>query len=354
MNLVIKIGSSVVVADDGQLRRDWITTLAEDVHAFATRGVRVTLVSSGAVAMGRDGAHGRLSLHEKQAFAAIGQVRLASAWRAAFERVGLGMGQILLTPSDTEHRRRHLNARATLEALHDHGAIPVINENDTVATEELRYGDNDQLAARVTQMIGADTLLLLSDVPGLMRDAIRPDSIIDWVEQIDDEVLSLAVASRSGLGTGGMRSKLEAARRATRAGATTIIASGQTATPLRSLLQGGAASVFGAQTDPGSARRRWIAGMLNRDATVTVDVGAAAALAAGKSLLPVGVLRIDGAFDVGACLGIQNEQGHEIGVGLARISRELVDPGRDDSEPRTSSQPLVHRDDLVMHPEHMP
>ncbi|MEL6368842.1 MAG: glutamate 5-kinase, partial [Pseudomonadota bacterium] len=217
-HVVIKVGSSLVSAA-GEVRREWLDGLAHDVAGLVKAGKQVTLVSSGAVALGRADQASPQTLADKQACAAIGQVALSSAWRRAFASVDLVMAQVLLTPADTEHRRRHLNARATLSALHSRGAIAVINENDTVATEELRYGDNDQLAARVAQMIGADCVLLLSDVDGLMTAA--PDSSIDasvveWLPAVSKDVLAMAGGSVSGVGTGGMRSKLEAAQRATR------------------------------------------------------------------------------------------------------------------------------------------
>ncbi|MEL6301996.1 MAG: glutamate 5-kinase [Pseudomonadota bacterium] len=346
-HVVIKVGSSLVSAA-GEVRCEWLHALAHDVAGLVEAGKQVTLVSSGAVALGRADQTSPQTLADKQACAAIGQVALSSAWSQAFASVDLVMAQVLLTPADTEHRRRHLNARATLSALHSRGAIAVINENDTVATEELRYGDNDQLAARVAQMIGADCVLLLSDVDGLMTAA--PDSSIDasvveWLPAVSKDVLAMAGGSVSGVGTGGMRSKLEAAQRATRSGATVIIANGRCDHPVAVLQSGSVATVIAAQSDPGSARRRWIAGMVRTQASVRIDSGAVNALKAGRSLLDVGVIEWSADFELGDSLSVQTEDGTDIGVGLAGISSTDIQktPGGQRREP------LIHRDNLVLH-----
>ncbi|MEM6818464.1 MAG: glutamate 5-kinase [Pseudomonadota bacterium] len=346
-HVVIKVGSSLV-SEAGEVRRAWLDALAKDVAELVRSGKQVTLVSSGAVALGRTDKAVPQSLADKQACAAVGQVALSSAWRTALESVDLVMAQVLLTPADTEHRRRHLNARATLSALHARGAIAVINENDTVATEELRYGDNDQLAARVAQMIGADCVLLFSDVPGLMTAA--PDnsadaSVIEWLPAVTKAVLAMAGGSVSGVGTGGMRSKLEAAQRATRSGATVIIANGRRDHPVAALRAGSIATVIAAQIDPGSARRRWIAGMVRTQASVRIDSGAVNALKRGKSLLDVGVVDCSGNFELGDCLSIQAEDGTDIGVGLAGMSSSDIHKTPEGQR----REPLIHRDNLVLH-----
>ncbi|MEL7311958.1 MAG: glutamate 5-kinase [Pseudomonadota bacterium] len=351
VSVVVKIGSSLLVDDTG-LRDVWLASLAEDIAAWVSRGTRVTVVSSGAVALGRVGNIAPSDIPEKQACASVGQVHLSRAWQKAFESVGVSIGQVLLTPADTEHRRRHLNARATLAALHTRGCIAVINENDTVATEELRYGDNDQLAARVAQMIDADCLLLLSDVPGLLSappKSTRPATLIPWIETITEKTLELAGESGSDVGTGGMRSKLIAAQRATRAGATVIIGNGKPNHALAALAAGADATVCASKSQPGRARRRWIAGMVGRDAVVQVDSGAVAALRNGRSLLAVGVASVTGDFELGDCLSIEDADHKEVAVGLAGLSSVEVAAQRVSKSGTQRRRPLIHRDDLVVH-----
>ncbi|MEL7023388.1 MAG: glutamate 5-kinase [Pseudomonadota bacterium] len=348
-NIVVKIGSSLLVGEAG-LREEWLRSIAVDISTWVARGDRVTIVSSGAVALGRPDHHRPLEMPDKQASAAVGQVYLSQAWQTAFASLGLTVGQVLLTPADTEHRRRHLNARATLAALHTRQCIAVINENDTVATDELRYGDNDQLASRVAQMIDADCLLLLSDVPGLMTappSAASDGQLVAWLDSIEDSTLALAGPSGSEVGTGGMRSKLVAAQRATRAGAMVIIADGEPDHPLAALEAGGEATVCASAMQPGRARRRWIAGMVGRDATVHIDAGAVHALRNGKSLLAVGVEFFSEPFDVGDCLSIQDSSQHEIAVGLAGWSSADLE-AHADSGRSVKRRPLVHRDDLIV------
>lgn len=354
-SIVIKVGSALLVDDQQQLRKPWLDALCHDVARLQARGARVTVVSSGAVALGSGDVgtpRGASALAIKQAAAATGQVALAQAWRGALSLAGCGSAQILLTPQDTEHRRRHLNARATLDALAAAAIVPVINENDTVATEELRYGDNDRLAARVAQMIGADLLVLLSDVDGLYAadPAINPEAgHIANVSEIDAAIEAIAGESSSAHGTGGMRSKVAAARLATAAGAAVIIASGREPAPVAALASGARATVFEAATTVPDARRRWIRASLRQAAAVVVDDGAAAALGRGASLLPVGVVDIDGEFERGDCIAIRTAaKGAELGIGLASLdsvaARKAVASARDGR--RTA--PLVHRDDMVL------
>src|SRR5579862_8738761 len=283
--LIIKIGSALLVDDaSGDIRRDWLAALVEDIACCRARGQEVLIVSSGAVAVGRRhlGLTGRnLKLEEKQAAAASGQIRLAHAYQEALGKHGIAVAQILLTPDDTEERRRHLNARATIEQLLELRAVPVINENDTVATQEIRFGDNDRLAARVAQMVSADTLVLLSDIDGLYTADPRGDSSahhIPEVREITAEIEAMAGAAPPGMSSGGMVTKLAAARIAMAAGCAMAIAKGETLHPLRALEEGTRATWFLPSSEPLTARKRWIAGSLNPSGVLVVDEGAAAAL----------------------------------------------------------------------------
>ncbi|MEL6951521.1 MAG: glutamate 5-kinase [Pseudomonadota bacterium] len=354
-SIVIKVGSALLVDDAHTLRRDWLGTLCADIARLQVRGARVTVVSSGAVALGAQDVgqpRGASALAIKQAAAAAGQVALAQAWRSALSDAGCGSAQVLLTPQDTEHRRRHLNARATLDALAAARIVPVINENDTVATEELRYGDNDRLAARVAQMIGADLLVLLSDVDGLYAadPATHPDAAhIAHVTDIDDAIDAIAGESSSAHGTGGMRSKIAAARLATGAGAAVVIASGREPTPIGVLAKGARATSFDAATTVPDARRRWIRASLRQAAAVIVDAGAASALAQGASLLPVGVVDIEGDFERGDCIAIRGQSNNaELGIGLAGLDSVAARDAMAAAKDGARTVPLVHRDDLVL------
>ncbi|MEL6199445.1 MAG: glutamate 5-kinase [Pseudomonadota bacterium] len=354
-SIVIKVGSALLVDDAHSLRRDWLNTLCADISRLQARGARVTVVSSGAVALGAQDVgqpRGASALAIKQAAAAAGQVGLAQAWRSALSDAGCGSAQVLLTPQDTEHRRRHLNARATLDALAAARIVPVINENDTVATEELRYGDNDRLAARVAQMIGADLLVLLSDVDGLYTadPAANPDAThIAHVTEIDAAIDAIAGESSSAHGTGGMRSKIAAARLATGAGAAVVIASGRDLSPVGALAKGARATSFDASTTVPDARRRWIRASLRRAAAVIVDAGAANALAQGASLLPVGVVDIVGEFERGDCIAIRSQSSNaELGIGLTGLDSVAARDAMAASKDGARTVPLVHRDDLVL------
>jgi glutamate 5-kinase len=360
--MVVKIGSALLVDDaSGDLRRPWLEALAEDVARAMARGQEVLLVSSGAIAAGRRqlGLTGPvLKLEEKQAAAATGQIRLAHAYQEALARHGLGVAQILLTPEDTEARRRHLNARATLSQLLALRAVPVINENDTVATTEIRFGDNDRLAARVAQMVSADTLVLLSDIDGLYTADPRGDSSarhIPEVREITAEIEAMAGAAPPGMSSGGMVTKLAAARIAMTAGCRMAIAKGEILHPLRALEEGARATWFLPSSEPLTARKRWIAGSLNPSGVLVVDEGAAAALQRGTSLLPAGVVAVEGAFERGDAVKVRCCDGREVGRGLSAYSsadaraiaghksREIEAilgyRGRDE---------VIHRDDLVM------
>src|SRR6201993_1732432 len=278
--LVVKIGSALLAAADGEVRLPWLAGLADDVARCRSRGQEVILVSSGSIAVGRRhlGLAGRrLRLEEKQAAAATGQIRLAHAYQEALAKHGITVAQILLTPDDTEERRRHLNARATLNQLLALGAVPVINENDTVATAEIRFGDNDRLAARVAQMVSADTLVLLSDIDGLYTADPRKDRaavLIPEVRELTPEIEAMAGAAPEGYSSGGMVTKLAAARIAMAAGCRMVIAMGKTMQPLSAVENGATATWFVPQAEPLTARKRWIAGHLNPMGTLTVDDGA--------------------------------------------------------------------------------
>lgn len=360
--VTIKVGSSLLIALGGDaVRANWLASLAADIAALRAQGKQVAVVSSGAVALGR--AHLRITqshrLDAKQAAAAAGQALLMGAWEAALRPHHVPTAQLLLTVDDSEQRRRWLNARATLGVLLAHGALPVINENDSVATEELRYGDNDRLAARAAGMMGCDALILLSDVDGLYTgDPASHASALHLavVDEIGDEIVGYAGgAAAGGVGTGGMATKVAAARIARRFGCATVIASGREAHPVERLLGGARATLFPANATPTSAYKGWIAGTLKPAGEVVVDDGAVRALAGGGSLLPAGVTAVAGAFDRGACLSVRDARGGEVarglsaypsseavairGLGSARIAERLGYGGPDE---------LIHRDDLVL------
>jgi glutamate 5-kinase len=360
--LVVKIGSALLVdPESGDVRRKWLAALVDDVARCRARGQEVLLVSSGAIAVGRRhlGLTGRtLRLEEKQAAAAAGQIRLAHAYLEALGRHGISAAQILLTLDDTEERRRHLNARATLEQLLALGAVPVVNENDTVATAEIRFGDNDRLAARVAQMISADTLVLLSDIDGLYTADPRRDrgvQHLDEVTAITPEIEAMGGKAPPGYSSGGMVTKLEAARIAMGAGCRMVIALGATLRPLAAIEEGARVTWFLPSSEPLTARKRWIAGAVNAAGTLVVDDGAAAALARGRSLLPSGVVAVSGTFEAGDTVVVRSGDGHELGRGLAAYSSADAGAiaGHKSSEIEailgySGRDELIHRDDLVM------
>lgn len=360
--IVVKVGSALLVdASTGRLNRAWLETLVEDLVRLRRRGQQVLLVSSGAIALGRRHLalpKGELRLEESQAAAAVGQIRLAHAYKELLEQHDLTVAQVLLTLEDSEQRRRYLNARATLRTLLDLGAIPVINENDTVATAEIRYGDNDRLAARVAQMVGADCVVLLSDIDGLYTADPRLDPnarFIARVREITAEIESMGGESLSGFGRGGMATKIAAARIAVTAGAHLCIAAGQPRHPVRRIEEGARCTWFTPVGSPVAARKQWIAGSLHSAGVLTIDEGARRALRAGKSLLPAGVRAIRGRFDRGDTVRVVDVDGTEIARGLvaysdadaarligqrsSEIERILGFRGRDE---------MIHRDDLVL------
>lgn len=358
--LVVKIGSALLVDAGGGLRRDWLVALAEDVAQAKARGSDVVLVSSGSIALGRGALGlppGPLTLDQSQAAASVGQIRLARAYEEVLAPHGLTAGQVLVTLEDTQDRRRYLNSRATLETLLSMGVVPIVNENDTVATDEIRFGDNDRLAAQVAVTIGADQLVLLSDVDGLYTDnpKLNPQARrLDIVERITPEIEAMAGDPVSGLSKGGMRTKLMAARTATSGGCAMAITEGSVLNPLRALARGAACTWFLPEGTPQAARKRWIAAMKPRGALV-LDAGAVRALQVGKSLLPAGVTGIAGEFDRGDPVQILGPSGEVLGIGLVRYSAaeaELI-AGRKSGEIEGilgygGRGPMVHRDDMAI------
>lgn len=359
--VVVKIGSALV-AEAGSARQSWLDSLASDITLQRQLGQEVILVSSGAIALGRDklGSDRPRKLEEKQAAAALGQPLLMAAISSAFAKDGTPVAQALLTLEDTENRRRWLNARATLETLLSAGAIPIINENDSVATDEIRYGDNDRLAARVAQMVGADALILLSDVDGLYSADPRNDAAarhIPVIEALTAEHDDMAgdINREADVGSGGMATKLAAARIAQAAGCMTVITVGTTPHPIANLLDGGKATWVLPSMTPEKAREIWLRGHLTPEGTVVVDAGAARALRAGASLLPVGVTRVEGHFARGAAVAIKDDSGTLIGKGVTAYSSDdaarIAGLQSDAVEAQLGYRgrpALVHRDDLIL------
>ena len=360
--LVIKVGSSLLVdSERGRLDHDWLASLAQDIAQLHGGGRDMLVVSSGAIALGRAVLglpSGALRLEDSQAAAAVGQISLARTWSETLGRHGITAGQVLVTLQDTEERRRYLNARSTIGKLLEWRAVPVINENDTVATNEIRYGDNDRLAARVATMASADLLVLLSDVDGLY-DAPPADNpgakFVSLVERITPAIEAMAGAAGSQLSRGGMQTKIEAGRIATQAGTHMVIASGRRAHPLTAIAQGSRCTWFLTAANPVTARKRWIAGSLEPKGSLVIDAGAVAALHSGKSLLPAGVFRVEGSFARGDAVVIRGPDGAEVARGI--VAYDADDAAR--IKGRTSADVLsilgfggraamVHRDDLVM------
>jgi len=362
--IVVKIGSALLAdSATGRLNTAWLGSLMDDIAALKAEGKQVVLVSSGAIALGRHALRlpsGPLKLEESQAAAAVGQVDLAHAYRQMLSERGLAAAQILLTLGDTEQRRRYLNARSTMRTLLSLGAVPVVNENDTVATSEIRYGDNDRLAARVASMISADCLVLLSDIDGLYtappdRD---PDAQrLEVVQHITPEIEAMAGDAGTELSRGGMVTKIEAGKIAVAAGTNMIVALGKRHHPLAALSEGAPCTCFRAHSTPLAARKRWIAGSLDAAGALVIDDGAFAALKSGRSLLPAGVVDVEGAFERGDTVVIRDRRGQVVGRGIAayssadaallsgRKTREIEQilgyRGRDE---------MVHRDDMALTP----
>lgn len=359
--LVVKIGSALLVdRTSGALRGDWLHSLAADVAWLKGRGADVILVSSGSIALGRGvlGLSGSdLPLEQSQAAAAVGQIRLARSYEEALAPHGITTAQVLVTLEDSADRRRYLNSRATLETLLSLGVVPIVNENDTVATDEIRYGDNDRLAAQVAVTVGADRLILLSDVDGFYtgNPATDPGARrFDVIDTITPQIESMAGDAGSGLSKGGMKTKLMAAKMATAAGCAMAITEGSPLNPLRALEDGAPATWFTAQLDPQAARKRWIAAMKPRG-EITVDAGAARALGNGKSLLPAGITGVAGDFGRGDPVAILGPDGHRLGQGLSRYTADEAEAirGRRSAEIEAilgypGRAALIHRDDMAL------
>ncbi len=363
--LVVKIGSALLVADDGTLRSAWLAALAADIARLRARGLDIVIISSGAIAVGRRalglaaGPRNRaLRLEEAQAAAATGQIRLAHAWQETLAQHDIPVAQILLTLDDTENRRRFLNARSTMNTLLGMGVVPVVNENDSVATDEIRYGDNDQLAARVAQMIGADTCILLTDIDGLYS---ADPNINDNAEHIGEvtlmtpDILAMAGGPRSADGSGGMETKLTAASITMGAGCRMGIADGSELSPLTLLEDGARCTWFLPQSEPRTARKQWIAASAKDAGTLTVDAGAATALGKGKSLLPAGILKVEGQFSRGDMVAVIGQDQTALARGLAAYgdqdARQIIGHKSDEIEALLGyrgREEMIHRDDLVL------
>jgi glutamate 5-kinase len=359
--IVVKVGSSLLVdSAAGKLKHDWLTSLADDIAALHKGHRDILVVSSGAIALGRAVLKlppGALKLEDSQAAAAVGQIELARSWSEALGAHQLTAGQVLVTLGDTEERRRYLNARETIDRLLQWRCVPVINENDTVATSEIRYGDNDRLAARVAAMASADLLVLLSDIDGLYDKPPGQggEKLVPQVARITPEIEAMAGASGSELSRGGMLTKIEAGKIATTAGIHMVIASGHVAHPLDAIAKGSRCTWFLTPANPVTSRKKWIAGSLEPRGAIVIDAGAVRALRSGKSLLPAGVIKIDGAFGRGDAVVVRDPDGAEIGRGLIAYDADDAEKikGRSSAdvllilgfEGRTE---MIHRDDLVL------
>jgi glutamate 5-kinase len=360
--VVVKIGSALIVdADLAAPKAEWLASIAEDIAGLTARGAEIIVVSSGAIALARrrlklTGA--KLRLEEKQAAAAVGQIRLAQAWSEALSAHNLTAAQLLITLEDTEDRRRYLNARATLTTLLGLGCVPVINENDSVATTEIRFGDNDRLAARVAEMMQADILLLLSDIDGLYTADPRknPEAAhIPVVAAMTSEIDAMGGEPPPGYSSGGMRTKLVAARIATQAGTAMAIALGHRQNPIKAIEEGAKCTWFLPAPEGRSARKNWIAGHLAPLGALTIDAGAAAALKKGSSLLPAGIKSVTGNFERGDAVDILNAKGDRLGRGLAAYSSQdaatLAGHRSEDFELLLGwrgRDEIIHRDDLIL------
>ena len=360
--IVVKVGSSLLVdSSAGGLKRDWLASLAADVAGLHRQKCDVLVVSSGAIALGRAVLKlppGALKLEDSQAAAAVGQIALARAWSEALGAHSLTAGQVLVTLGDTEERRRYLNARSTIAKLLEWRSVPVINENDTVATTEIRYGDNDRLAARVATMMSADLLVLLSDVDGLYdRPPIAGNGakLVPIVARITPDIEAMAGASGSDLARGGMLTKIEAGKITTTAGTHMVIASGRVLHPLQTIANGAPCTWFLTPANPVTARKKWIAGSLEPRGALMIDAGAVRALRSGKSLLPAGVIKVEGGFGRGDAVVVRGPDGHEVGRGLVAYDADDAEKikGRSSADVLsilgfTGRTAMIHRDDLAL------
>ncbi len=360
--IVVKVGSSLLVdAEAGGVKEAWLASLVADIAELHGMNRDVMVVSSGAIALGRSVLklpRGALPLEDSQGAAAVGQIALARIWARALGQHGIKAGQVLVTLGDTEERRRYLNARSTIARLLDWRAVPVINENDTVATNEIRYGDNDRLAARVATMASADLLVLLSDIDGLYKappDRVPEAEFVPVVPRITPAVEAMAGAPASELARGGMRTKIEAGKIATTGGAHMVIASGRVMHPLRAIREGARATWFLTPANPVASRKMWIAGSLETRGVLIIDAGAVAALRRGKSLLPAGVVRVEGVFARGDAVIVRGLDGAEVGRGLVAYDVEDAEKIRGRSSAdillilgNPGRTVMIHRDDLAL------
>ncbi|MBN8543846.1 MAG: glutamate 5-kinase [Alphaproteobacteria bacterium] len=359
--LVVKVGSRLVATETSIARKEWMASLAADIAALTQNGTQVVLVSSGAVALGRATLKlgtGALPLAEKQAAASAGQPLLMQAWAEAFTSQAIDVAQVLVTLEDTEERHRYLNARTTLQHLLQHKLVPIVNENDTVATAEIKFGDNDRLAAKVAAMLGADTLILLSDIDGLYdknpsqhKDAKH----IAVIETITKEIEAMGGGAASAFSNGGMITKIEAAKIATASGCSVVIAKGEALHPLRAIIEGAKHSTFVASESPINARKHWIQSALHLPGAIVVDAGAKIALSQGKSLLPAGVIAAKGSFDRGDTIGVELQDGTLIAKGISAYHASEVTKimGKKSGDIAAilgyaGDDTVIHRDDLVM------
>lgn len=360
--LTIKIGSALLVdPDTGTLRQQWLTDLTADIATLKSNGTQIVIVTSGAISLGRsilNLTNQTLPLPQIQAAASVGQVALSEAWRDTLAPHNITTGQILLTPNITEERRRYINARATISTLLSLGAIPIINENDSVATSEIRYGDNDRLSARVASMIGADCLVLLSDVDGLYTappESNRDAKHLPIVKDITPQIEAMAKGAASHLSRGGMTTKIDAAKIATQSGTSMIITNGTKSHPLAAITKGAKYTFFPAKRSPAAARKRWILGTLDVKGQIYIDAGAGRALFNGKSLLPIGVTRVKGEFEHGDAVSIRGPEGNEIARGLAGMNKEEANLAKGKKSQaiigmfgHMNRTELVHADNLVL------
>lgn len=360
--VVVKVGSALLVdQESGVARTDWLSALCDDLADLSKQGIQVLVVSSGAIALGRailKMPRGGLTLDQSQAAAAVGQIALSAAWSGALAARGITAAQVLLTLTDTEERRKYLNARATVATLLSMGVVPVINENDTVATAEIRYGDNDRLAARVATMAEADGLILLSDIDGMYTANPQKDAsakFLDVIERVTPDIEAMAGGAASEFSRGGMKTKVDAAKIATGSGCTMLIASGKVMNPIHAIEEGGKHSVFKAIETPLQARKKWIAGAMAPAGILTIDAGACDALKKGKSLLPAGVARVEGRFGKGDVVAVRDAEGRDIARGLVAydVHEAKLIAGKKSAEiagllGEPFRQEMIHRDDMVL------
>ena len=359
--IVIKVGSALLLDNNEEFNRDWLNNLSNEIEQLHNRRTEILIVSSGAVAIGSTylrKKRSHMNLNEMQAAAAMGQAQLVMEWQDSFKSSGINTAQILLTRSDTENKKRFLNSKDTLLTLIKYDVIPIINENDTVATEELRYGDNDRLAARVAQMTSADLLILLSDVDGMYTSNPKTNQTakhIPVIDNLNEEIFSMADIADSNYGSGGMITKLKAAKIATSAGCATIVTDGLKKTPLTSLIEGGKCTYFPARSNSKSSRKQWLSGYLDTSGSFKIDDGAKVALEKGGSLLPVGLTEIEGTFERGDVVTIIDANNTELGKGMTAYSsveaKQIIGCQSDSIKDKLgykNSSEIVHRDDMVL------